>query len=266
MNSSIPQPCFIIGAPRSGTTWIQRLLQSHPRICGGEESHFFNLFGSSMHMMETANTDRPIGPAAYMSQAEFRDMINLLWHRFFDRIYQANPQALVHLEKTPFHCFSMNEITAIFPQAKFIFLVRDSRAVAASLMSAAKGWGKSWAPATAKDAALEWQSHNAAVHAWITRHPDHPVLIVRYEDVLSDTRTQLKRMLNFLLPDQDHDLEHVLAGFEASQSRKSDPSGFARLRGVAGWQSDLSVWSKLVIWRYTRKKMASLGYDIKLFR
>lgn len=266
MTTPFPQPCFIVGAPRSGTTWIQRLLQSHPAICGGEESHFFNLFGSSMRMMEeTAGTDRPIGPAPYMSRAEFLDMIELLWHRFFDRTYEGKPQALVHLEKTPFHCFSMNEIITIFPQAKFIFLVRDSRAVSASLMSAAQGWGSNWAPATAKEAALSWHSHNAAVQNWVKHHPNYPILTVRYEDVLADMRAQLGRMLDFLLPGQDHDLDKVLADFEASQSRKSDPSGFARVRGATGWQSDLSLWSKLVIWRYTRKKMASLGYDITPF-
>src|SRR5687768_17973655 len=38
-------PVFVIGSPRSGTTWVQRLLVAHPAVCGGQESHFFAAFG-----------------------------------------------------------------------------------------------------------------------------------------------------------------------------------------------------------------------------
>ena len=32
---------FIIGSPRSGTTWLQKLLASHDAIVTGQESEFF---------------------------------------------------------------------------------------------------------------------------------------------------------------------------------------------------------------------------------
>ena len=40
-------PVFIVGAQRSGTTWVQRLLCSHPRIVGGQESHLFSAYGGA---------------------------------------------------------------------------------------------------------------------------------------------------------------------------------------------------------------------------
>src|SRR5688500_1035446 len=33
---------LIVGAQRSGTTWLQMLCAAHPRIAGGEESHLFS--------------------------------------------------------------------------------------------------------------------------------------------------------------------------------------------------------------------------------
>ncbi|MGD8487298.1 MAG: sulfotransferase, partial [Chloroflexota bacterium] len=33
-------PVFIIGSPRSGTTLLRLLLDAHPRISCGEETHF----------------------------------------------------------------------------------------------------------------------------------------------------------------------------------------------------------------------------------
>jgi hypothetical protein len=35
---------FIIGAPRSGTTWLQAMLGAHPSICTTGELKLFDLF------------------------------------------------------------------------------------------------------------------------------------------------------------------------------------------------------------------------------
>ena len=35
---------LIVGAQRSGTTWVQRLLASHPAIVSGQESHLFSSY------------------------------------------------------------------------------------------------------------------------------------------------------------------------------------------------------------------------------
>src|SRR5689334_13433315 len=33
--------CFVVGAPRSGTTWLQQLLYAHPLVATGGETHLF---------------------------------------------------------------------------------------------------------------------------------------------------------------------------------------------------------------------------------
>jgi hypothetical protein len=35
---------FIVGAPRSGTTWLQAMIGAHPSICTTDELKLFNLF------------------------------------------------------------------------------------------------------------------------------------------------------------------------------------------------------------------------------
>lgn len=37
---------FIVGSPRSGTTWLQRLLATHPQIKTGQESRIFEYVGA----------------------------------------------------------------------------------------------------------------------------------------------------------------------------------------------------------------------------
>ena len=51
---------FVVGAQRSGTTWLQRLLLEDPRCCGGQEAHFFATFGRVLHEFDhKASLPRP---------------------------------------------------------------------------------------------------------------------------------------------------------------------------------------------------------------
>lgn len=259
--------CFLVGPPRSGTTWIQRLLQSHPLICGGEESHFFTLFASPLRTADRmfAREERRIGPLCYVDRRRFENSIHRLWMLTFADLYQAYPESLVHLEKTPFHSFCLDQITRVFPKARIIFLVRDSRATVSSLVHAGRTWGNDWAPDNWHDAAIEWQRHVRAACNWNRDNLHHAFLKVRYEDVLADTRGELERMLNFLLPaTEDIQLDATLQTFEATQAEMNDPEGFSRRRGTQGWKTDMSLYGKFVTWRYTRKLMRDLGYDISI--
>ena len=261
--------CFLLGAPRSGTTWIQRLLQSHPSICGGEESHFFNLFGGPMtgaQKMHDPNYTRRVGPLCYVSQDAFDDILRKVWNDLFETLYSENPDATLHLEKTPFHALNLDQIKQIFPDAKIIFLVRDSRAVASSLVNASRGWGDYWAPDNYHDAAIEWYRHVRAVRNWHDQNPDHPFLQVRYEDALQNTHGVLEQILGFLLPNSaDLLVDATLDAFHSNDPKKQDPIGFSRKRGTEGWKTDMSLRGKLVTWRYTRKLMREVGYDISPF-
>lgn len=213
--------CFLVGAPRSGTTWVQRLLQAHPRICGGEESHFFTLFASSLDTadkMADPARKRKIGPLCYVDRSEFEVIFRDMWSRIFCDLYGRHPESTIHLEKTPFHALCLDQIQRIFPDSKVIFLTRDSRAVTSSLVHAGRNWGDYWAPDTYRDAAIEWHRHVRAILQWHQRNPDRPFLQVRYEDVLQDTRGELARILRFLFPDDgDLRVEETLEAFEAKK-------------------------------------------------
>ena len=271
-SASDPQICFIVGAPRSGTTWVQRLLQSHDLICGGEESHFFgNYSGTRWEAQKQLNSPRGLGPLTYMDQDAFDDMYRGMWRTIFARLYAEHPQALVHLEKTPSNALFLDEIHNLFPDARYIFLTRDSRAVTSPLIHAGNTWGDHWAPTDPRLAALMWRKHNLAMRTWRAQHPDLPVLELKYEDAVADTEAALARMIAFLIPDESRQrISETLQAYQADQAgkteqtRKKDPSGFARVRGATGWQKDMTLWQKFVSWRFTRKLMRELGYDISL--
>jgi hypothetical protein len=260
--------CFLIGAPRSGTTWLQRLLQAHPDICGGEESHFFRLFTPAIRDagIWEAEDRRDLGPLAYIDRQTYDGAIRDVWAKVFDPLYQDHPQARVHLEKTPEHALCIPQIVQLFPNAKFVFLLRDSRAVTSSLLHASTDWGHHWAPDTARTAAATWRRYTRVALKWHKNNPDHPFHTVRYEDLVADTEGQLDQILRFVLPDASPvDTAQVLAAFEAAGAGDGDVSGFARKRGATGWKTDLTACQKLVVWKETRTLMRSVGYDIRPF-
>ncbi|HEY2596345.1 MAG TPA: sulfotransferase, partial [Chloroflexota bacterium] len=69
---------FVVGCPRSGTTWVQRLLASHSCIRTGQESDLFDMYvGPLLHTWQQelrvdSSGRGGVGLACYFTDAEFR--------------------------------------------------------------------------------------------------------------------------------------------------------------------------------------------------
>ncbi|MEO1132551.1 MAG: sulfotransferase [Cyanobacteria bacterium J06639_1] len=138
---------FVVGSPRSGTTWLQSLLASHPAIVSGPESHFFVSMRSLLQTFEKPQ-DRKLGLSAYLSPDQFYEAIANLFLQAIAQLDLPAGDHRVFLEKTPHHSQYAKYILKAFPQAKFIHLVRDARAVVASSLRISQSWGRDWAPNT----------------------------------------------------------------------------------------------------------------------
>src|SRR5277367_1815524 len=85
-------PVFVVGAPRSGTTWVQRILLAHPQICGGQESHFLAAFGYPMEMFDPppAN-ERQVNLSTYWKREDFFEEIRAIWRKTMTRVILDKP-------------------------------------------------------------------------------------------------------------------------------------------------------------------------------
>ena len=149
------RPIFIFGCPRSGTSLLSRILNSHPRIGVPFESHLYVKFLPRVHRYGDLSVEAN-------RRALLRDMLSVLrgWsprpdlaralegmraptlHGAVDTILtdwcaqQGKPR---WGEKTPQHAFFWQDLLAGFPAAQVIHLVRDGRDVAASWKQARFG-------------------------------------------------------------------------------------------------------------------------------
>jgi hypothetical protein len=105
---------FIIGSPRSGTTVLGEMLDVHPLLCQWYEPYFVwdRFFRSAPHDERTpADATDPV--KAY------------IYNRF--RRYRRRKKCLVLVDKSPRNSLKIPFIQKIFPQARFVHLLRDGR-------------------------------------------------------------------------------------------------------------------------------------------
>ncbi len=162
---------FIVGAPRSGTTWLQRLLATHPRVRTGQESKLFRWYIAPQLRMwtmettreqnpETANGRGGTGLSCYFREEEFISVLKrYLWLLMQPMIGSLRSDELF-VEKTPSHAFCIGEIKRLLPQSRIIHILRDPRDVVASLLAVSRSWGAAWAPKRATAAARSFRSRN----------------------------------------------------------------------------------------------------------
>ncbi len=271
-------PLFVLGVPRSGTTWVQRILLAHPQVCGGQESHFFRIFGAVLRSFySTGRSQRKAGLYWYWDEAKFKQEILHLWYQTIAGVVTASPEATLLVEKTPDHSDYIPEICQLLPQARFIHVIRDSRSVAASLLAASQeSWGERWAPNTAQAAAIYWRTRIEKARRDGNQLPATTYLEIHYEDLIANTLAQSQVILEFCgLTMPEAELQQVIAQQSFAnlaaqnqtrttpstvQALATEPKGFFRQGRADSWKTDLNWLQQLIIWWHTRQTMRTCGY------
>jgi LPS sulfotransferase NodH len=281
-NDILDRPVLVVGAPRSGTTWVQRLLLGHPTVRGGQESSFFTVFTPPLQVFHNnGSRHRFTGLDNYWTADALREEIRSLWRKTMQPMLKEDTRVLV--EKSPDHAMCMDDIHYLLPEAKFIHVIRDSRAVSASLMAASKEqWGRGWTSGKPIDAAERWR--RSVQSARNSGQKLGPQLYQEffYEDLMSDPLPHVRRMFSFIGVDvAEGDLARIVeeqkfekqkatggtpfarAGELAQKGLTTikEPAGFFRKGQSDSWKQELNLYQKLVIWRYTRRLMRECGYD-----
>ena len=123
---------WVGGVPRSGTTLARAMLDAHPDIRCGEETRVIpRLLGVHKAMMSSPKE------AARLSEAKITNKIlNDAMGAYILTVISKHGEPAPRLcNKDPFTLKSMNKIRELFPNSKFMFMVRDGRATCHSIIS-----------------------------------------------------------------------------------------------------------------------------------
>lgn len=135
------QVFFIVGCQKSGTTWVQKLLNAHPQVACHGESHFCDTLAKLLPAFMKKYNDLQsetgrIEPALLLSTDDLQSTMKVLFDRLLARyieITDGNVDAIVAVgDKTPEHANAMPFLRGMYPTCRFIHVIRDGRDAAVS--------------------------------------------------------------------------------------------------------------------------------------
>ena len=278
---------FILGRPRSGTTLLRTLFDAHPNVATPVECAFI------------INMSRKYGKLKFWSREDLlsfyedvqkhikfdtwdidleklkRDLLTFEGEVSFQTICK-----LVHFDytslfpkeeikwigdKNPVYATYTPLLLELFPEAKFLHLVRDPRDNIISLKNV-----DFEGPFTAL-LAYRWQHSARKLFHIKNKYPDQ-FYTIRYEDLVSDPKKYYREMCDFLsLPYYDHVFEfykkqdEVMKKFEMEKVMKYHRSLFFPIntKKVGLWKTELPDIdiriTEFVAGRWTKK----YGYERK---
>lgn len=200
---------FLVGCPRSGTTLLRVMLDSHPRLAIPPESHFIAKWAAQPERFGAAgafDASRFLNAIlvhkwfalceldeaavrrhfAHATPATFSDAVRSLY-----ACYAQTRGKVRWGDKTPAYVRHVGALATLFDEARFVHIVRDGRDVAASLIKQA------WGPDNVHSAALFWKRSILSARRDGESIGSSRYCEIRYEDLVSQPQEQLETIGRF---------------------------------------------------------------------
>ncbi|MDF1755781.1 MAG: sulfotransferase [Verrucomicrobiales bacterium] len=274
--SDFPQPSadqlsgrqrfFVFGLNKSGTTFLQSLINSHPSASCPSEHHFLSIWkviNSGLEgyrkVIEDFDEKTSRQGVAFNEEITGRDT----YRAWLDSLFlTACREGDTHVGLNDNSLDSNLDFHAeLFPDSKFLFILRDPRDVAVSLYYHRKRTEDGFdipLSRIASSVGKKWVSVIENVTNFSEKYPGR-IEIVRYEDLISDSKqSSLSRILKFLgLPASGSITAAMFEANDIARLRKKEATvqgtvengtgcspetnyGFYRTGTKGGWREELS--------------------------
>ena len=256
MTRSPCRPIFIIGSPRSGTTLLRLILDSHPNISCGSETHFLSqmeqIVGRYWYTMQRFQFDK-----AY-------------WHRkiaaFFETFqsdYASSRGKCRWAEKTPEYTACVQFINDVFPDCQFIHMIRDGRDVVTSHRDR-------WGFRRALVSINTWRTYVETARTFGQTLPEDRYHELRYEELVDQPEQVMRRVFDYLnepwspealqYDQAKHDLGPRHAQHTAGRRDTSEDKSLIYKSRVGTGKRELGLILSLVFNLKDGKLLRELGY------
>lgn len=194
--------------PRSGTTLLEQVLDSHPGAISADELQVM----SEMVYAPLGKKDGSDAPVIQVFDSTSVDVLNELRQAYMSSMEGALRESIggrLLVDKNPEMTMLLPLVARAFPEMKILFALRDPRDVVISCFTQQLPLN----PVSVHYLSLEStaQKYAKTMHAWLKLRDIlvNPWIEVRYEDMVADLEGQSRRVLEFLgLPWDERVLEY----------------------------------------------------------
>jgi hypothetical protein len=268
---------FIVGVGRSGTTLLRAILDTHPSIAIPGESHFIPAMATRRRRYETAkglrsgrfleDVDRyhwfrrwelPVERVVESLRREPPLTLSDAIRRLFE-VYAAERGKTRYGDKTPAYINHIPTLAGLFPEARFVHLMRDGRDVALSRLD------HPTMSRTLPELAILWRRGVEKGRRAGRRLGPRRYLEIRYEDLVSTPEEVTRLVCRFLeLP-----FDPVVLRYHerASEIIKPipHPESHSRVhlpptKGLRQWRSQMSREEIILFDSLAGELLEDLGY------
>lgn len=193
-------PIFVFGRHRSGTTWLSNVIASAPEVYavshemhrGIHESAFFSqvvpFCGGGRTKADLIAIKNLFERSDYFLLTGLEQGPDIIRHGYIDyfrlvmEAAAAKTGASYWLEKTPVHTLFAKFLSASYPDALLLAVVRDAREVVASNVHGFSDPGSAWT----------WFRQAAVTAIYEKILGRNRVLVIRYEDLRDDFQRTIR--------------------------------------------------------------------------
>ena len=267
-------PLLIMGSPRSGTTFlahmVNRFFDMRVSRDNGTLIRFHGLLSHYEPLSDDANLRRLIsnlyadhyirqrlmGRGLALSQAElFKQVRERSYSGLVETIFQAiateRGKGSWGYKRASLARMSGSNVNDIFPQAKFVHIIRDGREVVLSMRAAARALlERSW-----HFGAVDWVSHVSLGKDVAARIGADRYMEIRYEHLMASPADVLVEILDFCGGGPDRDARAARIHAEVGDLVKGD--------NTEKWKSQMPAHAVRQVERVAGPLLQALGYTLR---
>jgi hypothetical protein len=270
---------MFVGCGRSGTTLVRAIFDSHSQLAVTHHAQFIVSMGrhrrryEDIHGLRTQRflTDLFAShrfPLLQLSEDEVRQAVADPPPSYADAVrrvlglFAARQGKPRYADKTPGHVLRIGLLGELFPEARFVHVIRDGRS--SWLGYRERGFG----PQSLADAAFNWKGRvlrgrKAGLALGPSRYRE-----VRYEGLVEHPEATLEPLCRFLDLEYEPDMlryheraETVLAGMGASGRTAFENVARPLTKGMRDWRQELSFEEQALFDAIAGELLGELGYE-----
>jgi hypothetical protein len=251
---------FFVGCGRSGTTLLRAMFNAHPAMAVPDEVAFIIRYSRPHRALEygwprrfeaARCADLIVADSSFrrwaLTESEAREALRdpppasfpAAIRRLYGRV-AALQQKTRYADKTPMHVLHLRRLGRLFPEARFVHIIRDGRDVALSYATT------EWGPQTVEESAVRWRRSVQRGRRDGQRLGPGRYREVRYEALVAEPESELRILCGFLRLDWDDAMlrYHEHAGDVITATRFPDAHQRLRLPptpGLRDWRRDMAA-------------------------